>query len=465
MSRFNRVTRALWVLGATGACVMACKGKAPLPVVEDSAPDGLDWSDRAPTFLVDAVTATPYEGKDSAVLEAQERLPTGSELHAEVVLRSCGPLGGVCHNKKEYPDMRTPSNFVGLIGSPCNVQSGSPEGVFDLCERTGDQIRFDGDSNNYEIGWIEVIPGEPTEEIGPDMPGLHIHLGQAVSEGQLEGRWTSARFLRSFVDQGEVDELSYAIYTGVFYRLDGGTHIVAEVPDYRSEDVDELIGAGVEQGDLNRNGIFGARPNEKGEVLGPVSLIKAGDPESSYIVARMRGHMGDQDVPGSRMPLANSPFSVAEMIALFCFIEGLPADGKVNLESDIDYKNCSYSDPATHPALAVEGAGKNWSDRISPLLEANCGGCHSSDRAEGDLILIGDDVYDYLQETVSVTDPKQRKFVVPGDPQNSYLFLKVIGEDSIEGKQMPLDPLEGVRTLSPEEIADIEDWITDGAAP
>ncbi len=449
-------------LGASG--LWACQGKAPVPVVVDDPPDGLDWTDRGPSFLVEPTLAEPYDGDDPAVLEAQERLPTGSELHAEVVLRSCGPLGGVCHNKKEYPDMRTPSNFVDLIGSPCNVQSGSHEGVFDGCERPGDRIRFDGESGDYEIGWIEVIPGDPVEEASEDMPGLHIHLGDAVEDGILN-RWKTARFVRSFVDEGRVDEISYASYRGEFHRLEGGRHIVAEVPDYQTDDVADLLGAGVIQGDLNRNGIFGARGGEDGEPIGPVSMIQAGDPERSYIVARMRGHMQEHEVPGSRMPLANPPFSVAEMIALFCFIEGLPESGEVNLESEIDYKNCSYSDPQTHAPLAVEGAGKGWADRVSPLLEANCGGCHSSDRAEGDLILVGDGVYEYLTDTVSITDPEGRAYVVPGDPQNSYLYLKLIGADSIAGKAMPLDPLEGVRTLSEEELADIETWITDGAAP
>lgn len=454
-------------LAAAGLSLLlaACQGKAPLPELEDEPPQGLDWHDRGPTFLVEPVQVESYTGNDETVMEAQERLATGSELHSEVVLRSCGPLGGVCHNKKEYPDMRTPSNFVDLIGAPCNVQSGSPEAVFDRCERAGDRISFQGMDRKYEIGWVEVIPGEPADKVSEDMPGLHIHLAEEVPSGELDGSWTTARFYRSFVAQNEVSAISYAVFTGTFFRLDGGKHIVAEVPDYRTEDVDELIGAGVEQGDLNRNDVFGAHANEDGEVLGPVPLIDPGSPETSYIVARMRGHMQGMPVPGSRMPLANPPFSVAEMIALFCFIEGLPADGKINLESGIDYNNCSYKDPETHAALAVEGAGKNWSDRVSPLLEANCGGCHSKDRAEGDLVLVGSDVYDFLRETVSITDPEGRLYVKPGDPQNSYLFLKLTGDSSIEGKRMPLDPLEGERTLSEEEIADIEAWITDGAAP
>src|SRR5690606_16416234 len=161
----------------------------------------------------------------------------------------------------------------------------------------------------------------------------------------------------------------------------------------------------------------------------------------------------------------NPPFSVAEMLALFCYIEGIPTSGELNLASEIDYKNCSYADPETHAALAVEGAGKNWSDRVSPLFESNCGGCHSEERSEGDLILVGPGVLDFLLTTTSPTDPMGRPYVTPGDPSNSYLYLKLIDDPSIEGKPMPVDPLAGTRTLAEDELADIEAWIIDGAAP
>src|SRR5690606_21144537 len=144
---------------------------------------------------------------------------------------------------------------------------------------------------------------------------------------------------------------------------------------------------------------------------------------------------------------------------------GIPASGQVNLASDIDYKNCTYADPETHTALAVEGVGQGWSDRVSPLLESNCGGCHSAERAEGDLILVGSGVYDYIIGTQSPTDPMGRPFIDPGNPAGSYLYLKLINDPSIEGKGMPIDPLDGVRTLDVEQLADIEAWIIAGATP
>ncbi len=456
----------LWLLSVgTFGLSGACSSKATPPDLHLSPPQGLEWGEGGPSFQVEAIEAEPYTGSDPSVQEAQERLPTGSDLHSEVILRSCGPLGGVCHNRKEYPDMRTPANFLALINAPCNVQSGTIEGVFDRCERPGDRVTFGDKGRDHEIGWLEVIPGPINDDdIREDMPGLHLHLATSVDQDDIRN-YTTARFFRKFVAQGVVDELSYATYSERWYSFDDGRHIVGRVPEYRVDDVGRLLQVGIEQGDLNRNGTYGAQPNEDGEVTGPISMIEPGNPETSYLIARMRGHMQDNAIPGSRMPLANPPFSVAEMISLFCYVEGLPADGQINLESDIDYKNCSYSAPETHSALAIEGAGKNWSDRIQPLLAANCGGCHSEDRAEGDLVLVGEDIYDFLQENSSIEDPMGRAFIVPGDPLSSYLYLKLIGDDSIVGKRMPIDPLLGERELADDELADIEAWITDGAAP
>lgn len=457
------VTLVASVLAAGGLGV-SCVSEAETSPLTAEPPPGLAWGEGGPSFLYEARTVEPYTGENAQVREAQQRLPTGSALHSEVVLRSCGPLGGVCHNRKEYPDLRTPANFLATINAPCNIQSGTPEGVFDRCERTGDRFRWNNE-RDYEIGWIEVIPGEPGGEVSPEMPGLHIHLGDAVSEDDFPRYYTTAVFERRFSEGGEIKTLGYATYAERWHRFDEGRHVVAPIPNYRVNDVNQLLAVGVEQGDLNRNGVFGARADSDGNVSGPIKLIAPGNPEESYLIARLRGHMQGEEVPGTRMPLANPPFSVAEMIALFCFVEGIPASGQVNLASDIDYKNCTYADPETHTALAVEGVGQGWSDRVSPLLESNCGGCHSAERAEGDLILVGSGVYDYIIGTQSPTDPMGRPFIDPGNPAGSYLYLKLINDPSIEGKGMPIDPLDGVRTLDVEQLADIEAWIIAGATP
>jgi hypothetical protein len=454
-------TVAATAISAAGA--FACSSEAQLAIVTDEPPEGLQWENGSPSFLSEVKEVGPYTGDDPNILWAQEHLPTGSALHSEVILRSCGPLGGVCHNRKEYPALYSAATFLSSIGAPCNVQPGTVEAVFDRCERSGDRFVL-GDGAEKEIGWVEVVPIEGDDddvEPGETMPGLHLHLADPVDFDS--GDRATGNFLRSFVTSGKVEELNYATYDSRWHVFDGGRHVVAEMRNYQVDDVSELVEVGIEQGDLNRNGVFGARPDKDGVATGPVQMIVPGDPESSYLVARMRGHMEGVTVPGTRMPLANQPLNVPEMLALFCFIEGIPKDGQVNLGSDIDYENCSYKDPSTHEALAVEGAGTSWSERISPLLEANCGGCHAEDRANGDLVLVGEGVFEMLTTTRSPVDAEGRLFVSPGYPQESYLLLKLIADPSITGLGMPIDPLDGVRTLTDEELADIESWISDGA--
>jgi hypothetical protein len=153
------------------------------------------------------------------------------------------------------------------------------------------------------------------------------------------------------------------------------------------------------------------------------------------------------------------------MLALFCFVEGLPPAGDVNLDSPIDYAGCSYIAPEQQKLLDVEGDGTGFKDRIAPLLEANCGGCHSPERAEGDLVLSGSGLYDNIVSKVAANDPLKRNYIEPGDPTASYLYLKLTADPSIEGDAMPLDPLLGTRKLSDDSLSYISNWIKAGALP
>jgi hypothetical protein len=101
--------------------------------------------------------------------------------------------------------------------------------------------------------------------------------------------------------------------------------------------------------------------------------------------------MMGETVSGSRMPLANQPLSIAEMLALFCFVEGLPDDpGAVNLATPIDYAGCSYSDDPE--SLNLLGSGVTWEQRIRHILELNCGGRRSEPSSEAGLSLEDGDV-------------------------------------------------------------------------
>jgi hypothetical protein len=191
-----------------------------------------------------------------------------------------------------------------------------------------------------------------------------------------------------------------------------------------------------------------------------VTLLNPGKPEESYLVGRLRGSLLGEIVPGSRMPLANQPPSIPDMLALMCFLEGLdPAKTPYNLANPIDYSTCSYS--ANPAQLNVVGQGVTFAGRIKPLLNANCGGCHGGQYPQAGLDLLSDGLYDRLMAN-SMQQPL-KKLILPGSPENSYLWLKLVGDGSITGSRMPADPVTGSRSLAPDELTDIESWIVAGA--
>jgi hypothetical protein len=401
----------------------------------------------------------PYTGEDPIVLEAQSKFRTGIEFHQKVIWRTCTPNGGVCHNSKEFPDLRTPANFVNAFGSNCNVQYGEYQSVYDRCERPGDRFRLGGGGINtgqIEVGWLEIIPGAYFEGEGlppEDSPGLHIHLADPMPGDQVEV-YSTGEFARTFINDGVVEDFAFAEYTTLWYVMPDRTHLIGEVRDYQLDQVSNLLSVGIIEGDPNRNGVFGARQDD------PVHLLEPGSPETSYLIARLRGTMMGEEVPGSRMPLANAPFTIPEMLALFCLVEGFPEDGsEADLDRGIDYANCSYSeDPAN---LGLLGEGVTWAGRISLILEANCGGCHGGASPQAGLLLTGPDVYDRLLQPSSQV--AGLNLIEPGMPEASYLYLKLIGDDSIMGNPMPYNPLTGQGTLGEAEIGDILTWIQNGA--
>ncbi len=402
-------------------------------------------------------TVAPYLGTDLYVQDAQERFRTGLDVHRKIVWRTCTPNDGVCHNRKEYPDLHTPANFLAAIDAPCNVQPGEYESVYDRCERPGDRFRldfWDDFGSSIEVAYIEYLtpveeePGT-NEELSATSPGFHVYLRSPVTISQTEV-WARGQFMRTVVGQGDV---VLAQFQTTWRILDGGKHLIAEVRNYQTDAAADLERAGIRQGDLNRNQVFGADENSI------VPMIKRGDPEHSYLIARVRGEMDGLSVPGSRMPLANQPLSIEEMLALFCFVEGLPETGMPDLAAAVDYKGCSYSvDPAS---LNLLGEGVTWKSRISKILEANCGGCHGGPSPDADLNLVGEGAFQRL-----LGDSAQKpdmKLIVPGDFENSYLWWKLKKNPDVVGLQMPYNPLTGEGSLTEAELGDISTWIAAGA--
>jgi hypothetical protein len=97
---------------------------------------------------------------------------------------------------------------------------------------------------------------------------------------------------------------------------------------------------------------------------------------------------------------------------------------------------------------------------VLPILTRNCAriGCHLGSSAAEGLNLAANQAYDNLV-SVESSENSDLKLIEPGDPANSYLFLKITDDPNISGRRMPL-------TGSPLSAADIEtirQWIEAGA--
>lgn len=88
-------------------------------------------------------------------------------------------------------------------------------------------------------------------------------------------------------------------------------------------------------------------------------------------------------------------------------------------------------------------------------------GCHAGDNPAGSLDLSEGAAYDNLVSVASTEVPRLM-LVEPGNAKDSYLFIKITGDDRIAPGtfQMPIGS-----ELSEEQIDLVEDWIEAGAKP
>lgn len=98
------------------------------------------------------------------------------------------------------------------------------------------------------------------------------------------------------------------------------------------------------------------------------------------------------------------------------------------------------------------------------FLQANifspiCSECHFGSNAPFGLRLDSEESsYSFLVDVSSGERPELLR-VSPGNPDESYIVLKIEGDTSIVGGQMPLNR----PPLSPDDIEDLRDWISTGA--
>jgi Carboxypeptidase regulatory-like domain len=108
----------------------------------------------------------------------------------------------------------------------------------------------------------------------------------------------------------------------------------------------------------------------------------------------------------------------------------------------------------------VSGPAANWAD-VRALLSGKCAGCHPG--VVSSLNLSGDAAYASIVGVRSIEDPAL-PYVIAGDPERSFLFLKIAGWPGNHGSpaigsRMPL----GQGRLAAAQVDLIARWITQGA--
>jgi hypothetical protein len=94
-------------------------------------------------------------------------------------------------------------------------------------------------------------------------------------------------------------------------------------------------------------------------------------------------------------------------------------------------------------------SGPKFSTEIAPILVANCTGCHNPERKRGKFDLTT------FEKLMAGSDVE--KVIVPGNPDESHLVLRLRGEET------PKMPQGNNNNLSDEAIARIESWVKAGA--
>ena len=124
------------------------------------------------------------------------------------------------------------------------------------------------------------------------------------------------------------------------------------------------------------------------------------------------------------------------------------------------WAGCGGDDSTVGPDES-DGAGSRTEAtlaEVSEVFAVSCAfsGCHSGGEPAADLSLEGD----FAASIVGVASEQRPgfKLVDPGNPNKSYLLMKVRGDDEIISQQMPPGT-----PLSAEQVEIIRAWIASGA--
>lgn len=104
-----------------------------------------------------------------------------------------------------------------------------------------------------------------------------------------------------------------------------------------------------------------------------------------------------------------------------------------------------------------------FAEKVAPTLQAQCATCHLTGQEQGNISLVPAKA---IENLVGVPSQEASDIlrVKAGDPDASYLVMKIEGthlDHGGNGVRMPF----GAAPLTDQQIADIRQWIAEGAKP
>jgi hypothetical protein len=268
-----------------------------------------------------AGTARTDAGLSGDLANAALDYPTFRALHTKVLMQTCAPASGLCHNSKEYPDMHTPENMLAIINERCNALVTDVAEIQDLCEREGDLLVV---RSGPDEGWQTRI-GFVIDQTSQSPPALVLTLHDPAPH---DAENVLVSIVRDIDPKNSLEiPLGAALTTqaGEAKATIALTDQSTGLEGFFTSPYTPGLSAQLIAGDPNRNGIFGAD-------LGG-ALIKPGMLDKSFLVQRILGAVAPQ------MPLGNGDLSPEQIDAIECWIYQLAPDGS-NADGPIDYAKC-----------------------------------------------------------------------------------------------------------------------------
>lgn len=119
------------------------------------------------------------------------------------------------------------------------------------------------------------------------------------------------------------------------------------------------------------------------------------------------------------------------------------------------------SDAPADNATAPAATASLYRAEIAPIFQSSCATCHLTGKEAGNLEMIPDKAIASVVNVRASGAPALIR-VVPGDPDNSYMVMKLEDTHSEKGGTGARMPF-GAPPLAPEKIAKIRQWIKQGA--